>query len=131
MRDSAEVNTLPDDGGYIVVKVKPTTNTEKLGILRIFPGFHPYGPCQGYENPVFTLRSGTVTYVGDLSYYYDGSQLRFSISSNVEKARAYLTSKYSSVGPFEFHPMELLTVMGGACHQNGLMAPILIPAMRR
>lgn len=131
-RNAAVVDTFPDESGYIVVKVKPTTDAEKLGLSRVFPDLlHPYGPCQGYKTPVFTLRAGTITYAGDLDYNFDGSQLRFSVTSDVEKARAYLKSKYSNAEPLEFRPMELLTVNSGFCQTKTLMVPIFIPATRR
>ena len=129
--DVPEVNAFPDENGYIVVKLKPTTEAEKLGVSLVFPGGVPYGPCQGYQNPIFTLPPGTITYVGDLHYTFDGSTLHYSVSSDAKKARAYLASKYQSNGPVEVRLMEVMKVRSGLCHQKTTTIPIFIPAGRR
>lgn len=128
--DTPEVNTTPNDDGYIVVKVEPTTDTDKLGVSLILVGGRLYGPCAGYRNPIFTVPPGTITYVGDINYNFDGSRLRFSTSADVQKARAHIAAKYSASAPFEFHPMQVLEVRSGLCNRKTVMIPIFLPSVR-
>jgi hypothetical protein len=129
--DTPEVNIFPGVEGYVVVKVKPTTDAEKLGVSLIFPNGLPYGPCANYKNPVFTLRPGTVTYVGDIDYELVGDELRFTTSLDAKRARTYLASKYPTMGPFEVHPMDVMNVDSGLCRQTRTTIPVFIPSIRR
>lgn len=128
--DTPDVNAFPDEDGYIVVKLRATKATEKLAVSLVFPDGKPYGPCDGNQSPTFTLLPGKITYAGDLKYRVDGAKLSFSISSDVEKAHAYVASRFQEVGSFEFHPMEVMKVLNGPCGPKTMIIPIYLPRGR-
>jgi len=125
--DVPEVNLFPSDG-YLIVKLKPTAATERFGISLIFPERgRPYGPCQDSIAPAFGLKGGAVNYVGDLSYAFDGSSLRYEYSLDEGKARSFLKANYPGyVESLQVQPMKLMKVRSKICDQRSTTIPIHI-----
>jgi hypothetical protein len=91
--DVPEVNLFPEDG-YIVVRSKPTTTTERFGVSSVFPGGGAYGPCRDSLGPTFVLRGGAVNYLGELRYSFDGAVVRHEHSVDEAKVRSFLNANY-------------------------------------
>ncbi len=114
--DVPEVAVGANDG-YIVVKVPPTTGSEMMGLSLVFPG--AYGPCQDSMTPAFTLKGGTVNYVGDLQFKREGSSLGFHNSIDEDKAREYLKARYHGFAErMETFPMKLMKVNSTLCNSK-------------
>ena len=125
--DTPEVNASPREG-YILVKVKPTTPSQPLGVSLVFPEGKPHGPCQDGVVPTFSLSPGAVNYLGDLAYTFENQQLRYSYSIDTDAARAFLSAKYPSyVASLTTRPMIPLKVKGGGCNPIIKGVPILSP----
>lgn len=124
--DVPEVNLTPE-AGYIFVKVKPTTPDKRLGVSLIFPEGKPYGPCQGSTAPVFTVKAGTITYVGDLRYQFAAGQLRYDYTVDEEKARSFLKASYPGLGSaMTTIPMVPMKVNSSFCDPKTVTIPIYI-----
>jgi hypothetical protein len=112
---AAEVNTVPENG-YVIVKTKPTALSEVMGVSRVFPSFMPYMPCKGSKAPTFALMAGAVNYVGDLDFEVINGELRWSYSTNVEKAKQFLAANYPGyVSAFESGSIVARGTKGSVC----------------
>lgn len=127
--DVAEVNLFPEND-YVVVKVKPTTPNEPLGVSLIFPeGGGMYGPCWGSNGPVFFAKAGAVNYVGDLTYSFDDSGLRFEHTIQEEKVRTFLKASYPGYEErLIIQPVRQMKVKTGRCNSGTTVIPIFIPS---
>ena len=124
--DVPEVNIFPTNG-YVIVKVKPTTPTNALGIGAIYLDYTGYGPCQDSISPVFELQGGSVNYVGHLSYAYKGKTLKYQSSIKNEEAKAYLEANYPSLArSLVYNPMRMLKVNSGFCNSTTITVPVYI-----
>ena len=125
--DTPEVNITPDSG-YIFVKVKPTTGEKRLGVSLVFPEGHIYGPCQDSIAPIFTLKPGTVSYVGDLRYFFNGKELSYDYIIDENKAKAFLRDNYPNFeAAMTTIPMEPMKVKSTLCDPKTITIPIYVP----
>jgi hypothetical protein len=125
--DVPEINVFPDNG-YLIIKAKPTATDQRMGIATIFPDGKVYGPCNNSIGPTFELKAGTVNYVGDLNYKFDGTNLTYSITVNEDAARKFVESNYPSVaGNFETHAMKTMRVKSNFCDPKTIIIPIYVP----
>ena len=129
--DTPEVNITPESG-YIFVKVKPTTDAKRLGVSLVFPEGRTFGPCQDSIAPIFTLKPGTISYVGDLQYTFSGGQLRYDYTVDEGKARAFLRANYpNSEVSMTTIPMTPMRVKSTLCDSRTITIPIYMPSSRR
>lgn len=112
--DVPEVNLAPDANGYIFVKVKPTAPNERLGISVIFPEGQPYGPCEGAVWPTFEIKAGSINYVGELLFNYDGKNLTYSYGLDEARARQYMASKF----PNDAEKLTVIPMVPMLIHTN-------------
>lgn len=128
--DVPEINLFPENG-YVILKVRPTTPTEPLGLSLIFPGNGIYGPCQDSSSPIFIAKAGAVNYVGELSYSFDGSKLKFEHTLEEEKVRQFLRVSYPG---FEerlvIQPLRHMKVKTSRCDPRTTTIPLYIPSRR-
>lgn len=124
--DVPEVNLAPE-AGYIFVKVKPTTAEKRLGVSLLFPEGKAFGPCQDSIAPVFTVKAGTITYVGDLQYQFNSGKLRYDYVVDEEKARSFLKTNYPGLGSMMTTiPMVPMKVNSNFCDPKTVTIPIYI-----
>lgn len=125
--DVPEINITPESG-YIFVKVKPTTPEERLGVSLIFPDGQSYGPCQDSIAPIFMLKPGTISYVGNLHYSRSGSQLRYDYTVEEQKAVEFLRKNYPGTETaMTTTPMVPMKVNTTLCTPKSITIPIYIP----
>jgi hypothetical protein len=130
--DTPEVNMAPESG-YIFVKIEPTSDSKRLGISMIVPEPRRlFGPCQDSIAPTFTLKPGTINYVGDLQYTYTGGQLQYDYSVEEGKAKAFLRGHYPSLEGFmSTVPMVPMKVKSTFCDPRTITIPIYLPRSTR
>jgi hypothetical protein len=130
--DTPEINMVPESG-YIFVKVKPTIETNRLGVSMVIPESRRlFGPCQDSIAPIFTLKPGTINYVGDLQYTYSGGQLRYDYTVNEDRAKAFLRANYPNLeASMTSVPMTPMKVKSTFCNPGTLTVPIYLPRSRR
>jgi hypothetical protein len=127
--DVPEVNTFPENG-YILVKVKPTTPTDRMSVSIVFPEKRGqgHGPCMNSIAPTFELEPGAITYVGHLEYLFDGQQLRYTSKIDEDAAKAFLKANYPGyAGAFHSRPMTQMKVNSHFCDPRTITIPIYIP----
>jgi hypothetical protein len=128
--DIPEINITPESG-YIFVKVKATTPGERLGVSLIFREGRGYGPCQDSIAPIFTLKPGTVSYVGDLHYSFSDNRLRYDYTVEEDKAREFLRKNYPTIRTaMTTVPMVPMRVKSTLCDSKTITIPIYIPRGR-
>jgi hypothetical protein len=126
--DVPEVNLFPEQG-FVTVKVPATAADELLGVSLVFPGGRAYGPCDGDKTPVFALKGGAVTYVGNLSYSTSGGSLSFSDKVDESAARAFLGENHPALAAqMVTQPLKLMAVHSNLCSQGTAYIPIYIPS---
>ncbi|MCC7704697.1 hypothetical protein IGS59_20860 [Janthinobacterium sp. GW460P] len=130
--DVPEVNIIPESDGYIFVKLKINEENERLAVSLVFPGEKAYGPCEGSTGATFDLRANSITYVGELSYQFDGTTLKYQHKMDISDAQNYLISNYGTKLPkLEVVPMNPMTIKTTFCAPKGTVTiPIYIPRGR-
>jgi len=89
------------DHGYVVGKAKAgdilaITNIRVVKSNKDLLG-PDFAPCNGLNALTFTAAPGKVTYIGDVSYRYNGSGLNTKYSENYEAAKSYIDSAYPNL----------------------------------
>jgi hypothetical protein len=130
--DTPEINMAPESG-YIFVKLEPTSENKRLGVSMIFPEpRRAYGPCQDSIAPTFTLKPGTINYVGDLQYTYTGGKLRYDYTIDEGKAKAFVRANYPSLeSVMTTVPMAPMKVKSTFCDPRTITIPVYLPGSRR
>lgn len=129
--DVPEVNITPESG-YIFVKVRPTTPEERLGVSLIFPQGRGYGPCQDSIAPIFALKPGTISYVGDLHYSFSDKRLRYDYTIEEDKAREFLRTNYPGTETaMTTVPMVPMKVKSTFCDPRTITIPVYVPRGRQ
>ncbi len=123
--DFPEAYVYPEDG-YILVKLKPTSNTEKVGISLITFEQGNFIPCNDSNNPVFELKSGTINYAGELNF--NTLTNSYSLSLNEKNARNLIASKYpGGEQAIEVRPAQIMQTKSQACDPIRLVVPVYLP----
>lgn len=91
----------PPTDGYIVGKAK---SGQTLGITLVQRREEgsilvtgEFVPCGGTKTPVFSVPSGKVIYLGDITYTQAQNKLRATYSSNEEAARRYVSTNFPNL----------------------------------
>jgi hypothetical protein len=122
---SAEINITPDTH-YIVVKVRATAPAEQMAITRLLPlDGTVWVVCRNALSPLFTLKPGTVNYLGELAYTLAGGEAQYAYGADDTAAREFLKQNYPEYLPLlDMPPIRPAQVKPECDH----LSPPAIPA---
>ncbi len=127
----ASANIIPDDSGYIVVKLEETKIHQRYGITQLLPsGFTGprIGPCDGASTVTFNVIGGQITYLGDIDYGPVSSQPKAQYTSNMEKATDYIKNNYPALGvKLNKGAIIFAKVVNMPCNEGPVNVPIYMP----
>lgn len=130
--DVPEVNITPGPDGYIFVKLNANRPGERLGVSLVFPEGKTYGPCRGSIGATFDLEPAAITYVGELSYEFDGRELQYRHDMDERGAKNFVERNLGERHPpLKLLPMVPMEVQTNFCDPKGpIYIPIYVPRAR-
>lgn len=83
--------------------------------------------CRGIKAPVFKVPLGKVVYVGDLNLKFEEGIMKYSLTSDIEKANQFVNQNYPNLkNKLESTEVELLYPTQ-SCTREASFVPIFIP----